>query len=149
MRLALRAVARENARVEALLADFEGETPGSGEVVRPVAGQTTLRFGELWDRLHAGIDIDVPAGTPVHAADSGRVVLSGVVGAYGKYICIQHTDALATCYAHNSKLRVREGETVGFGDVIATSGCTGECYADHLQFEVREDGEPVDPRDYL
>jgi Membrane proteins related to metalloendopeptidases len=58
--------------------------------------------------------------------------MSGVVGGHGKNVCIQHTGTLSTCYAHNSRLRVREGESVDSGDVISRSGCTGRCYGDHL-----------------
>ena len=106
----------------------------------------TARFGRGLGRLHAGIDIGVPTGTPVHAADSGRVVMSGVVGGHGKNVCIQHTGTLSTCYAHNSRLRVREGESVDSGDVISESGCTGRCYGDHLHSEVRDRGRAVNPR---
>ncbi len=75
--------------------------------------------------------------------------MSGVVGGHGKNVCIQHTGTLSTCYAHNSRLRVREGESVDSGDVISESGCTGRCYGDHLHSEVRDRGRAVNPREYL
>ena len=137
---ALAALAGENDRIEAALSGDMGPGSGSGEVVWPSSGRITARFGRGLGRLHAGIDIGVPTGTPVHAADSGRVVISGVMGGYGKYVCIQHTGTLSTCYAHNSRLRVTEGESVDSGDVISRSGCTGRCYGDHLHFEVRDRG---------
>ncbi len=146
---ALAALARENDRIEAALGGDVGPGLGSGEVVWPSSGRITARFGRGLGRLHAGIDIGVPSGTPVHAADSGRVVISGVMGGYGKYLCLQHTGTLSTCYAHNSRLRVRKGESVDSGDVISTSGCTGRCYGDHLHFEVRDRGRAVNPREYL
>ncbi len=145
----LAALAQENDRIEAALSGDMGPGSGSGEVVWPSSGRITARFGRGLGRLHAGIDIGVPTGTPVHAADSGRVVISGVMGGYGKYVCIQHTGTLSTCYAHNSRLRVRKGESVDSGDVISRSGCTGRCYGDHLHFEVRDRGRAVNPREYL
>ena len=149
MRREIAALAAEDGRLRALLSDYGGPELGTGETVWPVEGRVLLRFGWLWGARHAGIDIRVPAGTPVHAADWGRVVLSGRLGGYGKLICVQHTQTLSTCYAHNSQLRAQEGESVDSGEVIARSGCTGRCYGDHLHFEVREDGRAVNPRDYL
>lgn len=149
IRRELRALARENAGVVALLSGDRGPGSGTGEVVRPLRGPVTARFGRGWGRLHAGMDIGVPAGTPVHAADSGRVAVSEVMGGYGKFICIQHTGTLSTCYAHNSRLEASKGDSVDSGDVIAQSGCTGRCYGDHLHFEVRVRGKPVNPKDYL
>jgi peptidoglycan DL-endopeptidase CwlO len=142
-------LARENARVQAALSGYEGANPGTGEIVPGLDGPVLYRFGWPAGLRHAGIDIGVPAGTPVHAADSGRVVLSGVIGGYGKYVCVQHTQTLSTCYAHNSRLRVTEGERVHHGDVIVRSGCTGRCYGAHIHFEVRANGRPVNPRPYL
>lgn len=149
IRRAIAALARENARIAALLSGDLGRSSGTGEIVRPVSGPTIARFGRPWGRLHAGIDIEVPSGTPVHAADAGRVVVSGVEGGYGKLVCVQHTGTLSTCYAHNSRLDVDEGESVDSGDVIAQSGCSGRCYGDHLHFEVRVRGKAVNPKDYL
>ena len=144
----LDALERENARIEAALRDG-GPANGTGELIWPVRGPVTSKFGQRWGRLHAGIDIGVPSGTPVRAADSGRVVVSGAVGGYGNYICIQHTRSLSSCYAHNSSLGVRKGESVRKGEVIARSGCTGHCFGDHVHFEVRVNGRPVDPLRYL
>ena len=143
------ALASEDAELEAALSGDRGPGSGSGEVVSPAPGEVIARFGRLLGSRHAGLDIDVPAGTPVNAADSGRVAISGVMGGYGKLVCIQHTGTLSTCYAHLSRLRVEEGDSVDFGEVIATSGCSGRCYEPHLHFEVRDRGEAVDPEDYL
>ena len=143
------ALASEDAELEAALSGDRGPGLGTGEVVSPAPGEVIGRFGRLLGSRHAGIDIDVPTGTPVNAADSGRVAISGVMGGYGKLVCIQHTGTLSTCYAHNSRLRVEEGDSVDFGEVIATSGCSGRCYEPHLHFEVRDRGEAVNPKDYL
>lgn len=149
IRRAIAALAGENAAIQAALSGDRKPGSGTGEIVRPARGPVAVRFGRSFGRLHAGIDIEVPAGTPVHAADSGRVAISGVEGAYGKFICIQHTGSLSTCYAHNSRLMASEGESVDSGEVISESGCSGRCYGDHLHFEVRVRGKAVNPRDYL
>ena len=102
-----------------------------------------------WGRLHAGLDIAVPAGTPIRAADSGTVVLMGWTGGYGNYTCIQHTGSLSTCYAHQSSYATSSGASVSQGQVIGYVGCTGHCFGDHLHFETRVNGSPVDPMGYL
>ena len=85
---------------------------GSGQLIWPVNGPVVSPFGMRWGRLHAGMDIAVPAGTPIRAADSGRVVLMGWVGGYGNYTCIQHTGSLSTCYAHQSSFATSNGAAV-------------------------------------
>jgi murein DD-endopeptidase MepM/ murein hydrolase activator NlpD len=122
---------------------------GSGQLDWPVNGQFTSPFGGRWGRLHAGIDIAVPTGTAVHAADGGTVRIAGFVGGYGNYICIQHTGSLSTCYGHNSRLMVSVGQSVRKGQVIAASGNTGHSTGPHVHFEVRVNGNPVDPMGYL
>jgi murein DD-endopeptidase MepM/ murein hydrolase activator NlpD len=93
---------RENKRVEALLHRNQGPAIGTGRLIWPVRGAVTSPFGQRWGRLHAGIDISASSGTPVRAADTGRVVVRGPVGGYGNYSCIQHTRTLTSCYAHLS-----------------------------------------------
>ena len=122
---------------------------GSGGLIWPVNGPVVSPFGQRWGRLHAGVDIAVPSGTPVHAAQSGRVIIAGGVGGYGNYICIAHGGSLSTCYAHNSSLGVSQGQSVKQGQVIASSGCTGHCLGPHVHFETRINGSPVDPMGYL
>jgi murein DD-endopeptidase MepM/ murein hydrolase activator NlpD len=99
--------------------------------------------------LHAGIDIGVPSGTPIHAAASGTVVIAGWVSGYGNYTCIDHGGGLATCYAHQSSFATSVGAHVSQGQVIGYTGCTGHCFGPHLHFEVRINGTPVDPLGYL
>jgi murein DD-endopeptidase MepM/ murein hydrolase activator NlpD len=122
---------------------------GSGNLIWPVNGPIVSPFGMRWGRLHAGVDIAVPSGTPVHAAASGNVIISGWVSGYGNYICIQHAGSLSTCYGHNSSLHVSVGQSVNQGDVISSSGCTGHCFGPHVHFETRINGAPVDPMGYL
>jgi murein DD-endopeptidase MepM/ murein hydrolase activator NlpD len=122
---------------------------GSGQLVWPANGQFTSPFGYRWGKLHAGIDIAVPVGTPVHAADAGTVRIAGWVGGYGNYVCIDHGGGLSTCYGHNSRLGVSVGQKVSKGQVIAASGNTGHSTGPHIHFETRVGGVPRDPMGYL
>jgi murein DD-endopeptidase MepM/ murein hydrolase activator NlpD len=150
----LAALEKEQARVQAALQGagqtFDGPIRhGSGALIWPVNGPVVSPFGMRWGRLHAGIDIAVPSGTAIHAADSGRVVLMGWVGGYGNYTCIQHTASMSTCYAHQSSFATSNGASVSQGQVIGYSDCTGHCFGPHVHFEVRINGSPVDPMGYL
>jgi murein DD-endopeptidase MepM/ murein hydrolase activator NlpD len=142
----------EQARVAGALQGAAPPGPikqGSGQLVWPVNGPVVSPFGMRWGRLHAGVDIAVPAGTAIRAADSGTVVLMGWVGGYGNYTCIQHTASMSTCYAHQSSFATSNGASVSQGQVIGYVGCTGHCFGDHLHFEVRINGSPTDPMGYL
>jgi murein DD-endopeptidase MepM/ murein hydrolase activator NlpD len=121
---------------------------GSSGMIWPVDGPVTSPFGMRWGRLHAGIDISVPAGTPIRAAKDGTVAMAAPTGGYGNYTCIDHGGGLSTCYAHQSRIGVTSG-SVSQGQVIGYVGCTGSCYGDHLHFEVRVNGSPTDPLGYL
>ncbi|MEA2289814.1 MAG: hypothetical protein QOD55_1811 [Solirubrobacteraceae bacterium] len=123
---------------------------GSGRFVWPVNGPITGSFGEQRPgHLHAGIDIAAPGGTPIRAAGTGRVVLLGWTGGYGNYTCVQHTQSLSTCYAHQSRYGTSMGATVSQGEVIGYVGNTGNSFGDHLHFEVRVGGAPTSPLGYL
>jgi murein DD-endopeptidase MepM/ murein hydrolase activator NlpD len=114
-----------------------------------VNGPVVSPFGQRWGRLHAGVDIAVPSGTPVHAADSGTVQIAGWVDGYGNYTCIQHNASLSTCYGHQTSIATHVGANVTQGQVIGSSGCTGHCFGPHVHFETRINGSPVDPMGYL
>jgi murein DD-endopeptidase MepM/ murein hydrolase activator NlpD len=122
---------------------------GSSGLIWPVNGPIASGFGMRWGRLHAGVDIAVPAGTPIAAAASGTVVLMGWVDGYGNYTCIDHGGGLSTCYGHQSGFATSQGASVSQGQVIGYVGCTGHCFGDHLHFETRINGVPVDPMGYL
>lgn len=133
------------ARLEAarLPASPSGAAPpkrGNGRLVWPADGQFTSPFGPRWGRLHAGIDIAVPTGTPVRAADSGTVVIAGWTGGYGNYVCVDTGGGLTVCGAHNSQIGVRVGQRVAQGQVIARSGNTGNSTGPHVHFETRVGG---------
>ena len=145
-------LAAQDARVRAQLAQVQlhtSATPSASGLIWPVSGPVVSPFGMRWGRLHAGIDIAVPSGTPIHAAASGTVALAGWVEGYGNYTCIDHGGGMATCYAHQSSIGVGTGQHVTQGEVIGYTGCTGHCLGPHLHFEVRINGTPVDPLGYL
>ena len=118
-------------------------------MIWPVNGPVVSPFGMRWGRMHEGVDIAVPAGTPIRAAKAGTIVLAaGRHGGYGNYTCIDHGGGLSTCYAHQSSFAITSG-AVDQGDVIGYVGCTGHCFGDHLHFEVRINGSATDPMGYL
>ena len=151
----LAALEREQARVTATLQGSQGTAlagpikQGSGSLIWPINGTLTSPFGQRWGRLHAGLDISGAEGTPIRAADSGRVVLAAWTGGYGNYTCIQHTSTMSTCYAHQSRLGTSQGAAVSQGQVMGYVGNTGNSFGAHLHFEVRINGSPVDPLGYL
>lgn len=100
-------------------------------------------------KLHTGIDIRIPYGKPLSAAQSGTVVYSGWMGGYGKVVLIDHGGGMTTLYAHNSKLVVKKGEHVEKGQKIAECGSTGQSTGAHSHFEVRKNGEYIDPLEYV
>jgi len=114
----------------------------------PVSGPVVSPFGMRWGRMHEGVDIAAPAGTPIRAVANGNVVLAAPTGGYGNYTCVDHGGGLASCYAHLSSYAVTSG-SVKQGTVIGYVGCTGHCFGDHLHFEVRINGAAVDPMGYL
>ena len=124
---------------------------GSAGFIWPVNGSVVSGFGMRWGRPHEGVDIAVPAGTPIRAAKDGTIACpesEAESGGYGNYTCIDHGGGLSTCYAHQSSFAITSG-SVQQGDVIGYVGCTGHCYGDHLHFEVRINGTAVDPMGYL
>ncbi len=128
---------------------------GSGQLSWPANGPVTSPFGwrehPIFGRqiLHSGIDIGVPEGTPVHAADSGTVVDAGWIDGYGNCVIIDHGNGISTLYGHNSEIAVSAGQSVSKGQVIAYAGMTGNATGPHIHFEVRVNGDPVDPMGYL
>jgi murein DD-endopeptidase MepM/ murein hydrolase activator NlpD len=124
---------------------------GQAGFIWPVNGQIVSGFGMRWGRMHNGVDIAVPAGTPIRAAKDGTIAFAeseSESGGYGNFTCIDHGGGLASCYAHQSSFAVTSGP-VKQGQVIGYVGCTGHCFGDHLHFEVRISGSAVDPMGYL
>lgn len=115
----------------------------------PVHGRISSRFGPRGRGFHYGVDIIAPAGTVVRAADDGVVSYSGWMSGYGRVVILTHASGLQTVYAHNAVNLVREGQRVRKGDPIARVGSTGNATCPHLHFEVRRNGRPVDPLEFL
>jgi murein DD-endopeptidase MepM/ murein hydrolase activator NlpD len=145
------ASARIAAQIRAAQAKDNGptQTPSNAGLIWPVQGPVTSPFGWRWGRMHEGIDIGVPYGTPIHAAAGGTVIYCGWEEGYGNFVVLDHGGNLATAYGHQSSIAVTCGQQVNQGDVIGYVGCTGHCFGPHLHFEVRVDGNPVDPLGYL
>ena len=158
-RQAARAAAAAAAAVAAQSSGGQGASDnwvqGTGQLGWPVSGEITSPYGyrvhPIWGTTiyHSGIDIGVDEGTPVHAADGGVVVWSGWMGGYGYAVVIDHGNGLSTLYGHNSELAVDEGQSVAKGQVISYAGSTGNSTGPHVHFEVRVNGDPVDPMGYL
>ncbi len=121
----------------------------------PVRGRISSEFGNRFHpidkivKFHAGIDIAAPVGTPIATAASGTVVFAGWNKGYGNMVIIEHPDGRQTRYGHASKLFVQTGDTVTAGQQIAAVGSTGKSTGPHLHFEMREDGEPINPLKFL
>ncbi|MBW4521401.1 MAG: peptidoglycan DD-metalloendopeptidase family protein [Scytolyngbya sp. HA4215-MV1] len=128
---------------------------GTGQMIYPTNGEITSGFGWRmhpilgYERFHTGIDFGVDYGTTIYAADSGTVIFAGWYGGYGNAVIIDHGNGITTLYGHTSELFVSEGQAVKRGDAIAAVGSTGLSTGPHLHFEVRRNGEPVDPMAYL
>jgi murein DD-endopeptidase MepM/ murein hydrolase activator NlpD len=149
---ALTRVARDVAtaeRLKALLSFVPLRMPLSGDpsVTSGFGYRTDPFLGRL--ALHPGVDLAEPYGADIHAAASGRVVHAGPAGGYGNMVEIDHGNGLATRYAHMSETLVEEGQQVANGAILGRLGSTGRSTGPHLHYEVRVDGEPVDPERYL
>lgn len=116
-------------------------------LIWPVTGPVISGFGPKDDgRYNEGVNIGTKDGTPVWAAADGTVTYAGnEIRGYGNLILIRHEDGLVTAYAHNRRLKVKKGEHVHQGEVIALAGATGTVTQPQLHFEVRREGRPVDP----
>jgi murein DD-endopeptidase MepM/ murein hydrolase activator NlpD len=147
----------QSAAIEASLRSggSTGSGRGQGQLFWPADGPITSGFGWRvhpifgYRRFHAGVDIDAPCGAPIWAAASGRVISAGWMGGYGMATVIDHGNGLATLYAHQSSIGVSAGSSVGRARQIGNVGTTGWSTGCHLHFEVRVNGEPVDPVPYL
>lgn len=146
----------EAARIEAeIVAESQNDGEAPGVLRWPVSGWISSYYG--WRvhpifgsrRMHTGIDLAATGGTPIYAAESGTVIISGLRGGYGNAVVIDHGGGLATLYAHQSRITVPVGYKVAAGERIGFVGCTGYCTGDHLHFEVHVNGKHTDPLGYL
>ena len=145
----------ESAALSGVITGSSGSGSGSGSLSWPVSGPVTSPFGWRihpilgYKKFHTGIDIGVGYGVPIHAAGSGSVIYATWMGGYGNVIIIDHGDGLSTLYAHQSSLAVGTGAHVARGQTVGYVGSTGFSTGPHLHFEVRVNGNPVDPMSYL
>ena len=126
------------------------KTAPTGTFAMPIQHYTlTSNFGYRWGRLHAGIDMGAPTGTPIYASDGGTVTRAGWYSGYGLCVDISHGDGKETRYGHCSKLLVNVGDKVYQGQEICLVGNTGHSFGSHLHFEIHLNGSPVNPRPIL
>jgi len=128
---------------------------GTGQFSLPSDGFISSGFGYRmhpilhYRRFHTGVDFGADYGSVIRAADSGRVIFAGWYGGYGRSVIIDHGNNLTTLYGHTSEIYVHEGDMVQRGQPIAAVGSTGFSTGPHLHFEVRQNGEPVNPMPFL
>lgn len=117
----------------------------------PVRGRIISDFGaKPGGGRNEGVNLAVPEGTAVHAADAGTVIYSGnELKGYGNLILVRHSDGWVSAYAHNSELKVKRGDSVRRGDVVALAGATGSVSQPQVHFELRQGNKPVDPLKHL
>lgn len=117
--------------------------------IRPTSGTLSSNFGWRWGRMHQGIDLAAPIGTPIAAAAAGTVSTAGWRDGYGQTVVIDHGNGVTTLYAHQAAIGVSVGQTVGQGSIIGVVGNTGNSTGPHLHFEVRINGAATDPLPYI
>jgi murein DD-endopeptidase MepM/ murein hydrolase activator NlpD len=143
------------AELRALASKVKQTVRGTGQFVWPVDGRVTSPFGYRIHpifkvrRMHTGIDLSGSMGTPIRAGDTGVVIQAGLRGGYGKTVVISHGGGLTSLYAHMSSIGVSVGQSVARGDIIGKVGSTGYSTGPHLHFEIRVNGGPVNPLNYL
>jgi murein DD-endopeptidase MepM/ murein hydrolase activator NlpD len=123
--------------------------PSAAGLIWPCDGVVVSGFGMRWGRMHEGIDIGCAYGSPNRAAAAGTVIYSGWLGGYGNLVVVDHGNGLSTAYAHASSLLVGVGQHVAQGETVSLVGSTGNSSGPHLHFEVRVNGQAVDPLLYL
>lgn len=129
-----------------------GEIQGIKLAVLPVTGTISSRYGvssRIRSSNHTGLDIATPNGTPIHVVADGTVISAQYTGSYGNLVKIDHGNGVETWYAHTSKMYVTSGQEVKAGDVIAAVGSTGNSTGSHLHFEIRINGNHVNPQIYM
>ena len=150
------ALAAESAALAAQIRDAQegaGSTgtgqPSAAGFIWPCDGVVVSGFGMRWGRMHEGIDIGCAYGTPNRAAASGTIIYAGWLGGYGNLVVVDHGNGLSTAYAHASSILVGVGQSVSQGETVSLVGSTGNSSGPHLHFEVRVNGQAVDPLLYL
>lgn len=156
---ALNQLEQDSKRLERIIRDLQSSSSDkpapTGKFLRPISGAITSDYGMRLHpilkekRMHTGIDLRGAKGTPIKAAESGTVIFTGWMGAYGQVVIIDHGGGISTMYAHQSSILVKNGQKVARGETIGKVGSTGWSTGPHLHFEVRKNGTPVNPHNYL
>lgn len=143
----------QETEIDAVVQDTSAapDSTGVGRLRWPVHGRVVSAFGSQSDgKRNDGVDIAVPEGTPVKAAENGVVIYAGDgLKDFGNTVLVRHDNGIVTVYGHNSEITVSRGTTVRRGQEIARSGLSGNAGSPKLHFEVRKDSSPVDPVKYL
>lgn len=145
-------ICSEEAEINKFVSDYKDSTISDYyySFKKPILrGTVTSRYGGRWGRMHNGIDIADNLGTEIYASQDGNVIFSGNAGAYGNLIKIEHKYGYVTYYAHCNKLLVNVGDYVKQGQLIAKMGSTGRSTGSHVHFEVRHNGEILNPYDCI
>lgn len=121
----------------------------SARFLTPATGVVSSPFGGRWGRIHEGVDIADDEGTPIRAALGGRVTYAGWVSGYGNTVMLEHRQGYTTLYGHMKEVLVESGEVVNRGQTIGEMGSTGNSTGPHVHFEVRRDGELLNPANVL
>ena len=122
---------------------------GSGALAWPIRAKVTSPFGTRSRGEHSGIDIQAKTGDPIYSAAPGKVISACFFASYGNQVTIDHGDGLSTMYAHLSEINVTVGQVLGTQELIGLAGTTGNATGPHLHFEVRINGKPTNPLNYL
>ena len=152
----LAALEKEESSIRTVIAERStGGGRAPGRLVRPVPGAISSGFGPRhhpilgFTRMHNGVDMNCGSGDSIAAAEAGVVILAGAKGGFGKTVMIDHGGGMVTLYAHQSGLAVSTGQAVSAGQVVGYCGSTGLSTSPHLHFEVRVNGDPINPTGYL
>ena len=146
----LSSITREQSKKVSLPAPRKSPLPRPAEpFIRPLAGRITSPYGMRGGRLHDGVDIPAPKGTPIVASRPGKVVFSGTIQGFGRTVTIDHGDGMKTRYSHNSANLVKKGDVVRQGQPIAKVGRTGRATCTHVHFSVLINGKAINPEKYL
>jgi murein DD-endopeptidase MepM/ murein hydrolase activator NlpD len=152
----VKALEADSRRIESFInSRGASKTVSSGKFSYPINGRLTCKFGwrihPLWGgrNFHTGIDLAAPYGKPITASDRGEVIFSGWWGGYGKAVVIDHGRGYTTVYGHMSRVYAQTGQSVEKGQTIGLIGSTGYSTGPHVHFEIRVNGKPVDPMQFL
>lgn len=139
----------DSKKLEVKSSDNKAVLASKMKFLPPCEGRVTSSFGMRWGKMHKGMDIANVAGSPIYAALGGKISYAGWIEGYGNVIKIEHNNGVETVYAHCKLIRVKKGEQVKQGQLIGDMGSTGRSTGPHVHFEVRVNGVPQNPANYI